>query len=573
MIFRKVSAMSRKWSEVYPRPQLARDEWMSLDGKWSLGIKKAAEHGIPPMAMGINVPFCPESELSGVNRRIAADEVMLYGRSFELPEEWSGKRLILHFGAVDQTAKVYVDGKYAGSHEGGYLPFSFDITDLLKAGVKKDGAAESAAVHSLIVEVQDSLDHKYPWGKQKAKNGGMWYTPVSGIWQSVWLEPVPEQHVSSMKIDTGADWAEITAYGISAGVLEIDGEKIEMDTVRDRDTGADCAFVRLRFAEPRLWSPEDPYLYEFSIETDGKADRVKSYFALRTLTIEEKGGFPRLCLNGEPYFFNGVLDQGYWHDGIYTPSSPDCYAIDIKAMKSLGYNTLRKHIKIEPELFYYECDRLGMVVFQDMVNNSDYSFVRDTALPSVGIRRMNDKKAHTDIDSRRIFRESMDGTVKHLYNHPSICYWTIFNEGWGQFDADAAYDRLKALDGSRFIDSTSGWFRQSRSDVDSYHVYFKKAALEPGGRPMVLSEFGGYACKVPGHYFGGKREYGYRKCPDTAALQRDIETLYREEIEPLKAKGLCAAIYTQLSDVEDETNGLLTYDRKVMKVDPEKFCK
>lgn len=565
--------MAKKWSEVYPRPQMARDEWLSLDGKWSLGIKKEDERGIPPMAMGINVPFCPESELSGVGRRIAADEVMLYGRSFSVPAEWEGQRVILHFGAVDQVAKVYVDGKLAGEHEGGYLPFSYDITDLLKKPAEaaddgKDGAAGSEASHSIIVEVRDKLDHKYPWGKQKEKNGGMWYTPVSGIWQSVWLEPVPQTHIASIKIETGEDWAEVTAFGVRKGVLKLDGREYEMYAQPGSDNRA---VAEIEIAEPRLWSPEDPYLYEFEI-TSGD-DKVKSYFALRTLTIEDRGGLQRLCLNGEPYFFNGVLDQGYWHDGIYTPSSPDCFAVDIKAMKSLGFNTLRKHIKIEPELFYYECDRLGMVVFQDMVNNSEYSFFRDTVLPTIGVKKLSDKKAHADHDSRRIFRDSMLETVGLLYNHPCVCCWTIFNEGWGQFDADGAYDLLKKADGSRFVDSTSGWFWQEKSDVDSYHVYFKKAELEPGSRPMVLSEFGGYACKIPGHYFGGKRAYGYRKCPDTLALQRDLEALYKEEIEPLKEKGLCAAIYTQLSDVEDETNGLLTYDRKVMKVDPEKFGK
>ena len=558
--------MSRKWSEVYPRPQMARDEWLSLDGKWSLGIKKEGESGIPPMAMGINVPFCPESELSGVCRRIAADEVMLYGRSFSLPAAWEGKRIILHFGAVDQTAKVYVDGRLAGEHEGGYLPFSFDITGLLKETEDSSEKSGEDELHGIIVEVRDSLDHKYPWGKQKEKNGGMWYTPVSGIWQSVWIEPVPENHITSLRIDTGKDWAEVTAYGVRKAVLELNGKKYEMFAQPGEDNRATAT---IDIEEPRLWSPDDPYLYEF--EVTGGEDRVKSYFALRTLTVEEKDGHPMLCLNGEPYFFNGVLDQGYWHDGIYTPSSPDCYAIDINAMKSLGFNTLRKHIKIEPDLFYYECDRLGMAVFQDMVNNSDYSFFRDTLLPTVGIKKLGDKNAHADPESRRIFLGSMNETVNHLYNHPSVCYWTIFNEGWGQFDADAAYDMMKALDGSRFVDSTSGWFRQNKSDVDSYHVYFKKAELEPGSRPMVLSEFGGYACRIPGHYFGGKREYGYRKCEGTAALQKDLETLYKEEIEPLKEKGLCAAIYTQLSDVEDETNGLLTYDRKVMKVDPEKF--
>ena len=556
--------MSNKWTEVYPRPQLVRNDWLSLDGIWAFSTKKEDEPGMPSEKGSIRVPFCPESRLSGVRKRIEAEDIMFYGRRFEVPEEWDGKRIIVHFGAVDQTAKIYVDGKYAGSHEGGYLPFSIDITDILSSSKEDDTGrnTDEGFSHSLIVEARDSLDHKYPWGKQKVNNGGMWYTPVSGIWQSVWLEPVPEEHVTSLKIDTGADFADIKAYGITGGTLELDGKTYELSAAPSAD--GPCASVHINISEPRLWSPEDPYLYEFSIT--GGEDHIRSYFALRTLTIEWRLGHPLLCLNGEPYFFNGVLDQGYWHDGIYTPSSPDKFADDIQAMKSLGFNTLRKHIKIEPEIFYYECDRLGMVVFQDMVNNSDYSFLRDTILPTIGLTRLSDVKAHNDLSSRRIFLDSMEETVKLLYNHPSICYWTIFNEGWGQFDADAAYYRLRDIDKSRFIDSTSGWFRQNKSDVDSYHVYFRKANMKPGERPMVLSEFGGYACKIEGHYYGGAKEYGYRKCADTEVLKQDIERLYREEIEPLKEKGLCAAIYTQLSDVEDETNGLLTYDRKIQKI-------
>ncbi len=543
------------WKDTYPRPQLVRDKWLSLDGEWTFSIKKTTEAGVPAKPGKIVVPFCPESMLSGLNRITRQDEIMLYGRGFKVPEEWEGKRIILHFGAVDQVARVYVDGRFAGSHEGGYLPFSFDITDLLNEG--------EDTIHSVIVEVRDALDHKYPWGKQKARNGGIWYTPVSGIWQSVWLEPVPEKHIRSLVIDVGLDWAEIRAVGVTEGTLELGGRTYELSEVAE--AGQPCASVRIEIDEPELWTPEDPHLYEFSI-TSGD-DGIRSYFALRTLSIENKGGCTRLCLNGVPYFFNGVLDQGYWHDGIYTPSSPDKFAEDILAMKALGYNTLRKHIKIEPETYYYECDRLGMVVFQDMVNNSDYSFMKDSVLPTVGVKKLNDKDLHDDPESRRIFLESMEGTVKALYNHPSICYWTIFNEGWGQFDADAAYDRLKELDSSRFIDSTSGWFWQNKSDVDSYHVYFRKAELTPGDRPLVLSEFGGYACKLPGYYYGGRRDFGYRKCPDRAALQSDISRLYREEIKPLQARGLSAAIYTQLSDVEDETNGLLTYDREIRKVD------
>lgn len=548
------------WKDAYPRPQLARDKWLSLDGEWTFTIKKINESGVPSKPRTIKVPFCPESMLSGLNRITRQDETMLYGRRFSIPEEWKGMRIILHLGAVDQTAKVYVDRKLAGTHEGGYLPFSFDITELLDEGYD---------THSVIVEARDSLDHKYPWGKQKYRNGGMWYTPVSGIWKSVWLEPVPEEHITSLVINTGLDWAEIKVNGVTGGTLELCGRSYELAEAEGEKEP--CASVRIEIDEPELWTPENPYLYEFSI-TSGD-DSIRSYFALRTLTIENMGGCNRLCLNGIPYFFNGVLDQGYWHDGIYTPSSPDKYAEDILAMKSLGYNTLRKHIKIEPEVFYYECDRLGMVVFQDMVNNSDYSFVADSVLPTIGARmkraqKIDDKELHDDPESRMIFLESMEGTVKALYNHPSICYWTIFNEGWGQFEADAAYDRLKELDSTRFVDSTSGWFWQNKSDVDSYHVYFKKADLTPSSRPLVLSEFGGYACKLPGYYYGGRRDYGYRKCADRAALQKDLERLYKEEIKPLQARGLSAAISTQLSDVEDETNGLLTYDREIKKVDP-----
>lgn len=542
------------WKDTYPRPQMVRDKWLSLDGQWTFSIKKTNEAGIPEKPTVINVPFCPESMLSGLNRITRKDELMLYGRSFTVPEEWEGMRLILHLGAVDQTAKVYIDSKLVGSHEGGYLPFSFDITDLLKEDEEK---------HSVIVEARDNLDHRYPWGKQKYKNGGMWYTPVSGIWQSVWLEPVPEKHITSLAINNGLDWVEIKAYGITEGTLELCGKAYEL--AEETEAESPCASVRIDIEEPELWTPEDPHLYDFSIKSGD--DSVRSYFALRTLSVEDKGGCTRLCLNGVPYFFNGVLDQGYWHDGIYTPSSPDKYAEDILAMKSLGYNTLRKHIKIEPEIFYYECDRLGMAVFQDMVNNSDYSFMRDSVLPMAGRQKLDDKELHDDPETRRIFLESMEGTVKALRNHPSICYWTIFNEGWGQFDADSAYDRLKELDSSRFIDSTSGWFWQNKSDVDSYHVYFRKADLTPGSRPLVLSEFGGYTCKLPGYYYGGRRAYGYKKCADKAALQKEISRLYREEIEPLQAIGLSAAIYTQLSDIEDEVNGLLTYDREIKKVE------
>lgn len=525
---------------AYPRPQLVRDKWVCLNGKWTFNRDEK-----------ILVPFCPESKLSGICRRIEPGELLVYERKFMIPDDWKGMRTILHFGAVDQKTSVYINNKIAGTHEGGYLPFSFDITDFLIEGKN----------NKIKVEVVDDLDHKYPWGKQKRENGGMWYTPVSGIWQTVWIEAVPQTYIESLKIDVGLSWVEIRAYGIDAGTITLLGEKHKL--IKETETESLCASIHIDIRKPQLWTPEDPHLYEFTIESGD--DKIKSYFALRTLSIKETGGYQRLCLNEEPYFFNGVLDQGYWEEGIYTPPEPECFERDILAMKSLGFNTLRKHIKIEPEQFYYDCDRLGMVVFQDMVNNSDYSFVRDSVIPIIGIKSLSDKNRHTNPESRRIFLESMEGTVKHLYNHQSICYWTIFNEGWGQFCADKVYDRLRTLDVTRFIDSTSGWFRQKKSDVDSHHIYFMPVNLTAGNKPLVLSEFGGYACRLIDHCFNKEKIYGYKKFENEAALLEGMGKLYDEQILPLIDKGLCAAIYTQLSDVEDETNGLLTYDRKVQK--------
>lgn len=528
---------------VYPRPQLVRDEWMSLNGEWTFNEKYKIE-----------VPFCPESKLSGVpTEAMKANGVMTYERSFKVPKKWQKKsnRIILHVGAADQVAQVYIDGAMVGEHFGGYLPFSVDITEYVREE------------NDILIEVKDTLDHKYPWGKQKKDRGGMWYTPVSGIWQTVWIEPVPEKHIESLKIDTGYDWVEIRAYGVSEGSIELLGEQHQLISDDLGDTA--CASIHLDLHRPHLWTPEDPYLYDIKI-TSGK-DEIQSYFALRTLGIADVDGIKRLCLNGAPYFFNGVLDQGYWEDGLYTPTTPQAYEQDILAMKELGFNTLRKHIKIEPEQFYYDCDRLGMIVFQDMVNNGSYSFIKDSALPTIGLLKVNDIGRNADPKSREIFLSHMEQTVKHLYNHPSICYWTIFNEGWGQFCADDAYDKLRELDQTRFIDTTSGWFKQTKSDVDSYHVYFKDINLVPKTRPLVLSEFGGLACMIDGHTFNPAKPYGYKKCSSPAALLADVVKLYTERIFPLEEKGLCAAIYTQLSDIEDEVNGFLTFDRQVKKIE------
>jgi beta-galactosidase/beta-glucuronidase len=417
----------------------------------------------------------------------------------------------------------------------------------------------------LFIRVTDELDkHILPWGKQKHKRGGMWYTPVSGIWQTCWLESVPEVYVRSLDIRANGEGAVIRAEGVEEGMLIVTTpEGLTCERMQNGE-------ARVKLTAPRLWSPEDPYLYHFRLICG--EDTVKSYFACRTLSVAEHGGVPRLCLNGKPYFLHGLLDQGYFPDGIFTPAHPVRYERDILLAKAAGFNTLRKHIKIEPQQFYYDCDRLGMIVLQDMVNNGHYSFLRDTALPTLGFKRRNDKRLHPSPAARRAFLRAMEQTVRALGNHPCICGWTIFNEGWGQFDGDAAYARLRELDDSRFIDTASGWFAARDTDVDSPHVYFKPVKCRPGKKPLLLSEFGGYSLAVEGHVSTPGRVYGYRKFGDEDAFREALLRLYREEVLPAARAGLSGAIYTQLTDVEDEVNGLVTYDRKHVKIDPKEMA-
>lgn len=525
---------------TYPRPQLKRDDWMSLNGEWEFyaGDTEAS----------IRVPFCPESLLSGIQEPIEYGKEIIYRRTFTVPEEWTGKRILLHFGAVNRIAVVRLNGTTVAIHDNGYLPFSAELTEHLREGE-----------NVLAVYALNDISHKHPWGKQKLDRGGMWYTPVSGIWQTVWLEAVPQEFIRSLSIQTGADYADLTVTGVSSGTVLMDGRQYPLRK----------GHAHIRIKDPILWCPENPYLYRFTILSG--EDRIESYFALRTLSVKILRGIPRLCLNGKPYFFHGLLDQGYWSDGLYTPAAPEGFEEDILAMKSLGFNTLRKHIKIEPEQFYYDCDRLGMIVFQDMVNCGEYNVMLDSVLPTLGFLKRGDRYLHRNPETRKNFLHAMEETVAHLRNHPCICMWTIFNEGWGQFCADEAYDRLRSLDSSRFIDAASGWFHQNRSDLESLHIYFGKLHLGKGPRAQLLSEFGGYACKLPEHSFNLEKTYGYRKFADRESFVRALRSLYLDQLLPLVPKGLCGAIYTQVSDVEDETNGFLTFDRRVLKVEPEEF--
>ena len=531
--------------QVYPRPQMKRETWENLNGTWEFTV--STEEAIPACYdRTILVPFAPESQLSGIGAHFPEGSFLFYRRTFVADPTKTG-RFLLHFGAVSQRAEIYVNQTLVGAHRGSYEAFSFDITHLLREE------------NELVVRVTSNLDDPtMPYGKNVKKPGGMWYTPVTGLWQTVWAERVPECYIEALDIQVTLEAATITVIPALDGEVTVEGKTYPLVEGKAVITPEN----------PHLWTPEDPYLYSVTI-TAGE-DRLESYFALRTLEIKKAKDLPRLCLNGKPCFFHGLLDQGYWPDGLLTPATPECYAEDILSMKALGFNTLRKHIKVEPEQFYYDCDRLGMVVFQDMVNNGDYSFLRDTVSPTFFRQKKDDRKMHRDPKTRQAFLKGMEATVRQLKNHPSICYWTIFNEGWGQFDGTAAYNKLKALDSSRFIDSASGWFRGCQSDVESLHIYFGCwFRMKEFPKPIVLSEFGGFAHSVPGHIYNPDKTYGYGTCKTPEELDKKLLALYEKHVIPQVKNGLCAAIYTQVSDVEDEINGLVTYDRKVVKAQKE----
>jgi hypothetical protein len=426
----------------------------------------------------------------------------------------------------------------------------------------------------------------------------MWYTPVSGIWQSVWLEWVPESYITDIRCTPSL--VDVTVEVMGSGKDAINGTIL----FEGREWPLENGRAVLRPERPRLWTPEDPYLYPFTVICG--EDRAESYFALRTLGTGLVDGVPRLLLNGKPYFFNGLLDQGYWPDGLWTPADPACFTDDLLLVKRLGFNMVRKHIKLEPERFYYECDRLGVAVFQDLINLGPYNYLRDTVLPTLRIQRLPHLFRTRSRGRAAVFRRHMAAAVRTLYSFPSVVYWTVFNEGWGQQFTTAAYRRMKALDPTRVVDTASGWFRVGKSDVDSRHVYFRQfrmprsrrsstsaagcaggtpphpssglretpdATFPQGGRlgakPVVLSEFGGYVWKLQGHSFNPEKTYGYKIFEKREDWEAAFRALYAEQIEPAIPKGLCAAVYTQLSDVEDETNGLVSYDRRVVKLKAE----
>ncbi len=540
----------------YPRPQMRRNSYLNLNGRWEYAITDSDES--PRRWDGtILVPFSPESALSGVGRSLQPGQTLWYRREVIVPQGFipADGRLLLHFGAVDQEAAVYWNGRLLGRHMGGYNAFTLDATDAL------------GPRNSLVVRVHDDTDASFhSRGKQKTRRGGIWYTPQSGIWQTVWMEAVPRHYIESLRIVPLFDQSAVEVMVRCSQPLQceatVDGRTVPF-------TSGEPA--RIPMPDFRAWSPEDPYLYDLSV-TLGE-DRVESYFGMRKMEVRaDRGGVKRLFLNGEPYFQSGLLDQGYWPDGLYTAPSDEALIYDIQTAKAMGFNLLRKHIKVEPMRWYYHCDRLGMMVWQDMPSGGGKYRFSTITLPLVtGIhRRDNHYRAFARASSqgRGEYMDELEEMVGQLFNAPSVVLWVPFNEGWGQFDSTLVMERLRALDPTRPVDPASGWHDQGAGELRSLHVYFKpfRFRRDRRGRALALSEFGGYNLRVDGHCFNQK-DYGYRRLPDAAALWRDFSRLYEREVLPAVPRGLCASVYTQLSDVEDELNGLMTYDRRVVKLD------
>lgn len=588
------------WQE-YPRPQLERDNYRILNGKWSYWIVPAADPAALPQKNDILVPFSPESLLSGVGRQLQPDEYLWYERKIsfsaeELTYRKKGMRCILHFEAVDQQAAVYCNGQEAANHTGGYLPFSAEITEYV---------SEDALL--LQVRVRDESDTSWHTrGKQTLKRGGMFYTAQSGIWQSVWYEWVPANYIECMKItpdlDTGSvifklqsprEFSSVscTVYratdylaalsadrtsGRNAVSRPIPGERtMALIGVSVRRESTAPNVLQLTLPEDSIcpWTPETPYLYSFTIMAD--SDTIHGYFALRSFTIEpDEKGILRFCLNHRPYFLHGLLDQGYWSDGLMTAPCDEALLYDIKLAKQAGFNMLRKHIKIEAMRWYYHCDRLGMIVWQDMVSGgTTYHMPLVCYMPTVFPNTAVHTKDHhyklfsrADEEGRLSWEQECMDTIAHLYNVPSIAVWVPFNEGWGQFDAARIANLIKEKDPSRPVDHASGWFDQKSGDFKSIHNYFRPLKVKPDpNRAFVISEYGGYACHIAGHS-SVERAYGYRKYTTMEEFNAAYRQLVEKQLAPLIERGLSGAVYTQLSDVEEEVNGLVTYDRRVVKI-------
>jgi beta-galactosidase/beta-glucuronidase len=546
----------------YPRPQMVRADWMNLNGVWQFALAGADEQ--PPIGRDLSerilVPFPVESALSGVMKRA---ERVWYRRTFSVPPEWAGKRVLLHFGAVDWEAKVWVNGKELGAHKGGYDGFSFDVTDALKPGGEQE----------LVVGVFDPTDGgTQPRGKQVRRPGGIYYTPTTGIWQTVWLEPVPAARIEGLMIVTDAD-GNLTVRPELRGasddqVVELTSEGLRSDrgqvtrrTVKELRDGP----LTLKINNPRLWAPDAPALYDLSVTLHGNGgkliDSVKSYCGFRSVAVgPDEKGVTRLLLNGKPLFQVGMLDQGFWPDGLYTAPTDAALRYDLEVTQRLGFNLLRKHVKVEPDRWYYWCDKMGILVWQDMPSG-------DRSI------RPNQPDIVRTPESARQYEQELKAMIDGRHNHPCIIMWVPFNEGWGQFDTARITNWIKQYDPTRLVNDASGWADRGVGDVMDKHPYPGPTPVTPEPkRAAVLGEFGGLGLATPGHNWDPTKTWGYRGVKDGADLTRQYERLLQGCYRLKESPGISAVVYTQVTDVETEANGLLTYDRAVLKVDAERVA-
>lgn len=545
----------------HPNPYFEREQYMTLNGLWDFEISKN-KGPIYSYSSKILVPFAVETEASGIQKQVNQDDVLHYRRSFVLPKNFYGLRVILHFEAVDQVASVRLNGHFLGTHEGGYLPFSFDVTKYLQEE------------NVLEVEVTDDVSSPiYPRGKQCKKGHGIWYTSTSGIYQSVWLEATPKSYLVSQKttpiFSRKAVRFDLETHGEGETFVEVlyDSKVIAREK-------AESSSLEIDLSENfHPWSPEEPNLYQVCFHHG--EDVVKSQFAMREFGKTTYNGHLVFSLNGKPYFLSGPLDQGYFPESGLTPPSEEAMLFDLKKIKSYGFNMLRKHIKVEPLRYYALCDKLGLIVLQDFVNGGGSYNLFLFALGTFLSPKWNDEKkcfihsvGRGKKESRDFFEKNFEEYANHFYNIPCIAVFTIFNEAWGQFETRKFVERLRALDSTRLIDANSGWCDQGLGDFDSRHIYFRKVKMKGDDKRIIsLSEFGGYSYHIAEHSYS-KKEFGYKRFYSHEELNEGIKALYLTEILPLLEKGLSIAVLTQYSDVEDEVNGLVTYDRAVTKVDP-----